>query len=126
MKSFFISLIIAALLCTASIFYSYKLKGTAGTLLNDTQTICTELENNEFAAAKQSTKKLIESVHRLEPFLSAFGDHSEITAIEGCLAELEVYSGNGDRTEALARARYLTNLFKHIPENLSVRLENVL
>ena len=126
MKSFFISLTIAALLCAASVFYSHKLKSATGMLLNDTQTICKELDDNDLSAAALSTKQLMASVHRLEPFLSAFGDHSEITAIEGCLAELAVYTENGDRTEALAHTHYLTNLFKHIPENLSVRLENIL
>ena len=62
MKSFFISLTIAALLCAASVFYSHKLKSATGMLLNDTQTICKELDDNDLSAAAQS--KVVRDVLR--------------------------------------------------------------
>ncbi len=126
MKSFITALIIAVLLCIASFYYSFKIKGVSDMLLSDTERISTALDDDNFSGAADMTRRLDRSVKQLEPFLSAFGNHEDVTLVEGCLAQLEVYAEGMDKTEALASSKYLANMFEHMPQNLYIRLENVL
>lgn len=126
MKSFITALIIAALLCAFSIFYSHKLKAVSDMLIQETDEIYAALLRDDFSAAADRTRRLDGNVNRLEPFLAIFGNHEDVTLIEGNLAELEVYARDAAKTDALASARYIANLFEHMPENLYIRLENIL
>ena len=92
MKSFITALIIAVLLCIASFYYSFKIKDASDMLLSDTERISAALDSGDFSGAAEMTRKLDRSVKRLEPFLAAFGNHEDVTLVEGCLAQLEVYA----------------------------------
>ena len=126
MRSFITALIIAVLLCIASFYYSFKIRDASDMLLSDTEWISNALRNDDFSGAAKMARKLDRSIKRLEPFLSVYGNHEDVTLVEGCLAQLEVYAEGMDKTEALASTKYLANLFEHMPQNLYIRLENVL
>ncbi|MBR0366726.1 MAG: DUF4363 family protein [Clostridia bacterium] len=126
MKSFIITIIIAAALVFGSVKYTKKLEDCSETLGRMTADISESLDEEDYAAASADIDRLSEELLSVKPFIAAFGDHSDIDLIESNLAELKVYAEYGQRCDALSRATVISVLFRHLPRNTHIRIENIL
>lgn len=126
MKSFIITIIIAAALVFGSVIYTKKLEDCSETLGRMTADISESLDKEDYGAASEEIDRLSEELLSVKPFIAAFGDHSDIDLIESNLAELKVYAEYGQRCDALSKATVIRVLFRHLPKNTHIRIENIL
>ena len=125
MKSFIIALFLGAFLLVSSKIYIAKLESASQKLLDINASISQSIENEDFSAAADSTKKLSDELSDFETFLAALGNHQEIDNIETSLAELESFIDGKQKYDALSKTNVLTFLFEHLPKNSKLKIENI-
>ena len=126
MKSFIITLLVAASLIAGSVIYTKRLENCSETLGKITADISASLEAEDYTTASGDIERLSEKLLSDKPFIAAFGDHADVDLIESNLAELKVYAEHGQKFDALSKARVISILFQHLPKNTHIRIENIL
>lgn len=126
MKSFVVSIIIAACIIGGSIAYSVYLDN-----LSEEMCVCSneikELINNEdYNEACRRTEELSGFLEKKKLSLASTMDHGSLDNIEKNIAELRVYALCGQKSDALAKCELLNVLFEHLPKSYRLNLENIL
>ena len=126
MKSFAASLILAALMIFASIAYTIYLNNACEEMTLLSSQIEDAINTEDFAQASDTLKGLSELINSKRLALAATIDHTSIDTIERNMAELDAYLSEKQRQDATAKCKVLITLFKHLPKNYSLNLENIL
>lgn len=126
MKSFITALIIAAALVTGSVVYTNRLEHTAEHLAGINNSVANALYNDDYKEAEEMIKKLQTELDKVEPFMSAFGNHEDTKMIDLNLAELDVYTKSRLKNDAGARTRVIGVLLEHLPQNTHINIGNIL
>lgn len=125
MKSFVISLLLAAVLIGCGIFHQVKFEAAADELTAVNDKIIDGLNREDFPDAMSAINELSGKVERFELFFAALGNHDEIDSIELCISELRGYTQGELKYDALSQAYSLSFLLEHLPRNSRVRIENI-
>ena len=126
MKSFIISLAIAALLIAGGIFNIAHIEKISADLYGINAEIAEALRNEEYELAQSKIPELERTVTNYEPFCATLENHEEVDAIESNIAELKIYTESRHQSDALAKSNVLAFLFEHLPKNSRIKLENIL
>ena len=126
MKSFIISLAIAALLLCGSLFYMSRLERISDELHEINAEITEALRNEEYELAKIKIPELERAISDYEIFCAALENHEHLDTMESTIAELKIYTESQHQSDALAKSNVLAFLFEHLPKNSRLRLENIL
>ena len=126
MKSFIISLIIAAIIVGGTVFFTHRIEETSEKLLKDNRKVISCLENDNYKTAHSVTQDMIEFVNEAKISLAIIMDHSDLDKIESGIAELESYIDSEIKADALAKCSVLDVLIRHMPKNYKLKIENIL
>ena len=126
MKSFIISLAIAALLLCGSFFYMMRLENISDELHEINAEITEALKNEDYKLAQDKIPELERAISDYELFCAALENHEHIDTMESTIAELKIYTEGHHQSDALAKSNVLEFLFNHLPKNSRLRLENIL
>ncbi|MCH5212695.1 MAG: DUF4363 family protein [Oscillospiraceae bacterium] len=126
MKSFIVSLIIAALLLLGSFFYMSRLEKISDELYKINASIAEALRNEEYELAQSKIPELESAISDYEIFCASWENHEHIDAMESTIAEMKIYAESRHQSDALAKSNALAFLFEHLPKNSRLKLENIL
>ena len=126
MKSFMITLVLAAVMVMSGIFCSSYIDRVAGELSERNQTIGDLIRHADYSAATEQAEMLSEEIEKKKIILAITLDHTELDKIETNLAELLSYSKDRQAYDAAAKCKTLHFLFQHLPKNYQVKWENIL
>ena len=126
MKSFVTALVITAAIVAGSLFYSMHIDDLSQEMEKSNQEIMELLHAGDFEQAEERVQALSDFVDEKKIALATTMDHSELDRIEMNLSELRGYVEGGMKTDALARCEVLDVLFRHLPKNYKLKLENIL
>ena len=122
MKSFMITLVLAAVMVVSGIFCSSYIDRVAGR----NQTIGELIRRADFSAATEQAETLSDEIEKKKIILAITLDHTELDKIETNLAELLSYSQDQQAYDAAAKCQTLHFLFRHLPKNYQLKWENIL
>lgn len=126
MKSFLITLVLAAVMVMSGIFCSSYIDRVAGELSERNQTIAELIRHADYSAATEQAEMLSEEIEKKKIILAITLDHTELDKIETNLAELLSYSRDQQGYDAAAKCKTLSFLFQHLPKNYQLKWENIL
>lgn len=126
MRSFIISMVIAAVMATACIIYTPHLDKVSKSLIGEGEAASEYLMAEEFEKASEHIAVIDDYVTKHRASLAASLDHGELEKIESALAELKSYAALGEKEHALAKASALKLHLEHLPQNYKLKLENIL
>ena len=126
MKTFVVSLMIAAVIITGSICYDIYLKHITKDMNNFNQEIIQAISDDNYEEAEQAIQRLFSFIDEKKIALASTMDHSSIDNIEKNLAELDAYVLGNQKIDALAKCQIMHVLFDHFPKNYTLKLENIL
>ena len=126
MKSFFVAMVIFAVLVASGIAFNFCLNGTANKLLEDCERIDKYIEDGNFESAHTDAEGISEYIDGKKPLLSSILDHSNIDQIEQEVSELLGYTKEENRVNSVVSVKKLQHLIEHLPENYALRLQNIL
>ena len=126
MKSFVISVIIAAVMVAGSLFYTSSLERVSGELNDINTRVSKLLDEDDFLGADSEIEHMKSYLDSRRAVLDATGNHEEIDKIEMNISELSEYTKGEKKTDALSRCRVLSFLFEHLPLNYKLKFENIL
>lgn len=126
MKSFLTAVSIFLVLTVSGIAFDFCLNGTSKELLKSCEEINSLIEEERVQEAYDETKTLSEYIDGKKPLLSSILDHSSIDEIEKEISELLGYSQKGDITNSSVSVKKLEHMFRHLPENYGIKLQNIL
>lgn len=126
MKSFMITLVLAAVMVMSGIFCSSYIDRVAGELSERNQTIGDLIRHADYSAATEQAEMLSEEIEKKKIILAITLDHTELDKIETNLAELLSYSQDQQAYDAAAKCQTLHFLFQHLPKNYQLKWENIL
>lgn len=125
MKSLFSAFIIAAAVITACLFCSHQIDELTEELTAKNMVLLQNIIDEDFDKALQYLDEIDNTIKTNDVLLASYMDHTEINKIETQLAQLRIYISEGEKITALAQVSSLDLLFKHLPEDYHVKLENV-
>lgn len=126
MKSFFVAVAIFAVLVASGIAFDLCLNDTTETLLEYCDKIADDIGDTKFKDAYRHTEALAEYIDRKKPLLSSILDHSNIDEIEKEISTLSGYTQKCDTVNSVVGVKNLKHMLKHLPENYSLKLQNIL
>lgn len=126
MKSLITVIIMAAALIGGGMLYMHQLHGVSEELIRINGDIEEAVKNDMFDKASDKIDELYGYLDEKEPYFEAFGDHEELDKIKMNLAELDEYIDAAHKTDAAAKTKVLDFLFKHLPKNYQLKVENIL
>lgn len=126
MKSFVISIFIAICILGGSIAYSDRIGALSEELCVYTYELKELISSENSVQASEKISELAAILDRKKPFLASIADHARLDNIEKSLAELRAFVGEEQKADALAKCELLYVLFKQLPEDYSLKLENIL
>ena len=126
MKSFMITLVLAAVMVMSGIFCSSYIDRVARELSERNQTIGELIRHADYSAATKQAEMLSEKIEKKKIVLAITLDHTELDKIETNLAELLSYSKDRQAYDAAAKCQTLHFLFRHLPKNYQLKWENIL
>ena len=126
MKSFIVSIIIAAIVIAGSIMYTHRLETISDKLIAINDAVTERIENEQYGEADEKIRELGEYLEEQREMLATTGNHQELDNIQIYLAELKRFSVGQMKTDALSRCQVLDFLFRHLPQDYRVRIENIL
>lgn len=125
MKSLIISLLIGAAIIWGSAAYTSGLENVSEQLVSDCEKIRGLIDDGDFEGAFACTGEMSFYLEKKRAVMDATGKHDEIDEIEMNLAELSAYTAGGSKSDALAKCASLEFLFKHLPKDFRLRIENI-
>ena len=126
MKSLIAAFLIAAAMIGGGVVYTQKLDEISKEALSYSQLIAQSLQQDDFSAAMTGVEALEQYVEEKKILMSMILDHTTLDKIESNLAELSGFVEGRMKTDAQAKGNVLEILFKHLPKNYKIRLENIL
>ena len=126
MKIFIVSICIFALIVVGGIFFSEYMDGISNELSELNAEVKVLIEKEDFGKASELADDLSKIIDDRKIVLASTIDHQTLDNIERNIAELCSYSESGQRFDALAKCEVLEVLFKHLPKNYAVKVENIL
>ena len=126
MKSFWAAVVIAVLLIGGGILFNMNIDHVTEELAEKEEKITALIEKGNFPDAKKEIDELKKYIDDKMIVLASVVDHKNIDEIELCVAEMEGYTKEKSRTEAIAKCKKLEHLINHLPINYSVTLQNIL
>ena len=126
MKSFFVAMAILALLIASGIAFDHCLNDTTSTLLASCEKIDKDIRDGNFKAAFEEAGGLSEYIDNKKPLLSSILDHSAIDEIEKEISTLLGYTEKTDSVNSVVGIKNLKHMLKHLPENYTLKLQNIL
>lgn len=126
MKSFILALVITVAMVGGSMLYTRELDSISEEALGYNTRIQATIAEDDFDGAKESVNALEQYVTEKRIPLSMILDHTTLDKIESSIAELSGFVAGEMKTDALAQNNVLEVLFRHLPQNYKVRLENIL
>lgn len=126
MKSFITAIAIAAILISGSLFYSKHLEKESAGLLEINSKITDAITSDDYATANFYIDEFTDTVDGFEEFFLATGNHAEIDSIKTNLAELRSFAKGRMKEDALAKTYVLDFLLTHLPENMRLKIGNIL
>lgn len=126
MRSFIVSVIIAAAIIFACFFHTYHIEKVSVNLLKSNNALHYALENEDFESAEILTENMTEYIKNKKFSLAAIMDHNELNKIETNLAELDTYIKNNVKADALAKCSTIDVILRNMPQNYRLKIENIL
>ena len=126
MKSIIISIVIASVVITGGIFYTNSLDAISGEMTSRINAVKEHINNEDFENATKSAERLHDFFRKKRFFLAGTVDHSLIVKIEENYAEMQLYTREEQRYDALAKCDALLYYFEYLPSNYSLKAENIL
>lgn len=126
MRSFVVAMLIFAFLIAGGVAFNFCLDETSEKLTEGCETIREQVEKENFANAYKKAEELSEYIDRQKPLMSSILDHGNIDEIEREISELLGYTENGDTVNSIVSLKELEHMFKHLPENYALTLQNIL
>ena len=126
MKSFIISLVIAAIMIAGSIVYGNHMTSMSEELVAANNRLTQALEDENYTSAKYTADKISDYLENKRALLAATDNHEVLDKIEIYLEELYSYIEGAHKADALSRCRVLGFLYEHLPKNYELKLENIL
>lgn len=126
MKSFFVAMSIFAVLIVSGFAFNYCLDNASEKLLESFEQISKQVENGDFNGANSLAAELSEYVDKKKPLMSSILDHGNIDEIEKEISGLLGYTENEDKANSEVCLKKLEHMFKHLPENYKLKLQNIL
>lgn len=126
MKSFVVSLVLAALIITGGIWSNIYMDNISGGMYKHTEKIEKYLEKEDFPSALEVEYGLYKQLENKKKLLATTIDHTTIDSLERNLFELISYTKSEQSYDALAKCEVLKIMIKQLPRNYSIKLENVL
>lgn len=126
MKSFVTALVIAAVLVCGGIIFNMCLRDISSDFREKCEMITEEIQNGNYDEAVRLSEELEEYSDRKKTLLASIINHENIDDIEMCITELEEYANNQKGAEALVRCRKLEHMFEHLPDDYSIKPQNIL
>lgn len=126
MKSFWAAVVIAVLLIGGGILFNKNIDNVTEEMSEKEKRITELVENKDFDGAKKEIDALAKYIDDKMIVLASVVDHKNIDEIELCVAEIEGYTKEKIKSEALTKCKKLEHLINHLPINYSVTLQNIL
>ncbi|MBR4723560.1 MAG: DUF4363 family protein [Clostridia bacterium] len=126
MKSFIGAMLIFAILLVSGFAFNSCLNSTSDRLLRSCENISGKVKTEDFEAAYKSAEELSKYIDGKKPLISSILDHGSIDDIETEISELLGYTENKDKINSIVSLKKLAHMFEHLPENYSVKLQNIL
>jgi hypothetical protein len=126
MKSFIAAMSIFTILIVGGYAFNLCLNSTSQRLLESCEEINVDVANGDFEDAYKKAEELSEYIDGEKPLISSILDHSSIDDIEKEISDLLGYTENKDKVNSIVSLKELEHMFKHLPENYSLTLQNVL
>ncbi|MBQ7986237.1 MAG: DUF4363 family protein [Clostridia bacterium] len=126
MKSFWAAVVVAVLLIGGGVMFNKHIDGVTKEMAEKEEKITSLIEEESFSGAKKEIDELKKYIDDKMIVLASVVDHKNIDEIELCVAEIEGYTKEKVKTEALTRCKKLEHLISHLPINYSVTLQNIL
>lgn len=126
MKTFFLSLVIAAILVGGGLMFNVEIDNTASSLKLECEKISECIASGDNEGAKENVDKIFEYMNDKKMVLASIINHENIDEIELCISELSGYIDKGMEHEAYVRCKKLEHLLEHLPVNYKVNLQNIL
>lgn len=126
MKSFWMALVIAGLLIGGGILFNMNIDNVTEELADKEKKITSLIKEESFDDAKKEIGDLKKYIDDKMIVLASVVDHKNIDEIELCIAEMEGYTMEKVRSEALTKCKKLEHLINHLPVNYSITLQNIL
>jgi len=126
MKSFMVAMIIFVLIILGSGYYSYALTKSIDNIEVKLSEVEASLLNHNWDECNEKTEALMQDWEKTQKWLKAIVNHKEIDVIIQTLYEMKGYIRVKNKEEALVKVGVLRMFFRHIPENESLALINIL
>ncbi len=126
MKSFWVAVVIAALLIGGGILFNRNIDHVTEELSEKEEKITELIEEKKFKAAEKEIEGLKKYIDEKMIILASVVDHKNVDEIELCVAEIEGYTKEESKIEALTKCKKLEHLINHLPVNYKVTLQNIL
>ncbi len=126
MKSFWAAVVIAVLLIGGGILFNMNIDSVTEELSEKEEKITELIEKENFDGAKKEIDNLKKYIDDKMIVLASVVDHKNIDEIELCVAEMEGYTKEKSKVEAITKCKKLEHLINHLPINYSVTLQNIL
>ncbi|MBQ2696794.1 MAG: DUF4363 family protein [Clostridia bacterium] len=126
MKSFMVAMIIFVLIILGSGYYSYALTKSIDNIEVKLSEVEASLLNHNWDECNEKTEALMQDWEKTQKWLKAIVNHKEIDVIIQALYEMKGYIRVKNKEEALVTVGVLRMFFRHIPENESLALINIL
>ncbi len=126
MKSFWVAVVVAALLIGGGILFNRNIDQVTEELSEKEEKITELIEEKDFKAAEKEIEGLKKYIDEKMIILASVVDHKNVDEIELCVAEIEGYTKEESKIEALTKCKKLEHLINHLPINYKVTLQNIL
>ena len=126
MRSVAAALIIAVLMVGGSIFYTGKIDGVSKEMQSINNGVEQQLYSEDYGTALKYIEKLKNNIEKRQTLISAMGDHEDLDNIKISIAEMEKYTEEKSRTDALAKCEALDFLLGQLSANYILTIENIL
>lgn len=126
MKSFITALAIAVILVCGGIVFNISINNISNDFRERCERITEEIQSGNYDEAARLSSELAEYSDRKKVLLASIINHENIDDIEMCITELEEYANNKKGAEALVRCRKLEHMFEHLPDDYSIKPQNIL
>lgn len=126
MKSLIISVILAGIMIAGSLLYTCKIEDVSAEMSEINERITDCLENERYDDAGAAVYELKEFMDKKNTLLATMGGHEDLDKIAMNLAELERYTKERNKADALSKCAVLDFLFKHLTEGYHLKAENIL
>lgn len=126
MKSFIISLAIAALIVAGSVAYGIHMQTVSEELISINDRLSQAVEEENYESASYMTEKIEDYLNSKRTLLAAIDNHEVLDKIEMNLEELSSFIEGAQKTDALSKCRVLGFLYEHLPKNYELKFENIL